>query len=69
MVIQYRKAAQQWRHNRQIGEMTSQPDAGFFELYHKKDWCMSETEAVLQNTAYRNKEADHASRMGYHGII
>jgi len=30
---------------------------------------MSETEAVLQNTANRNREADHVRRMGYHGII
>jgi hypothetical protein len=30
---------------------------------------MSETEAVLENTAYRNRQANHVHRMGYHGII
>jgi hypothetical protein len=30
---------------------------------------MSETEAVLQNTAYWNRQADYISRMGYHGIM
>jgi hypothetical protein len=30
---------------------------------------MSETEAVVQNTANRTREADHVSRMGCHGII
>jgi len=40
MVVQYRKEVQQWHHKRQMEEMTSQPDAGFIELYQKRsDAC------------------------------